>query len=223
MCAQVVIGSARGEITEKKSRFMAVIKEIHSESEAAGFIEDIKKQFWDARHNCYAYVLGPNNETKRYSDDREPQGTAGRPILDVLLGADIHNAIIVVTRYFGGVLLGTGGLVRAYTDSSLAAVDALKSGMQEGRLFPVISGNKITFSCDYKDISRFESLAVKYGMHTVSKEYLDKAVYCMIIEKEKLDSFVNDAVNATRGAFSLSENEEVIYCPDGQNAIIYNW
>ena len=223
MCALVAIGSARGEITEKRSRFMAVIKEIHSEADAAGFIENIRRQYWDARHNCYAYVLGPNNETQRFSDDKEPQGTAGKPILDVLLGSDIHNAVIVVTRYFGGVLLGTGGLVRAYTDSSLAAVEALRSGKEGGKLLPVLNGHAITFQSSYSDISRFESLAVKHEMLTISKEYLDSAVYRMVIEDSRLDAFCSDARNATRGAFTLEEDTPVSYCPDGQTALIYDW
>ena len=223
MCALVAIGSAKGEITEKKSRFLAVIKEIHSESEAAGFIESIRKQYWDARHNCYAYVLGPNNETQRFSDDKEPQGTAGKPILDVLLSSGIHNAVIVVTRYFGGVLLGTGGLVRAYTDSSLAAVESLRSSSGDGKLLPVLNGHAITFRSSYSDISRFESLQAKHQMLTISKEYLDTAVYNMVIEDSKLDTFLSDARNATRGSFTLDSDDPVSYCPDGQNAIIYKW
>lgn len=223
MCALVAIGSANGEITEKKSRFLAVIKEIHSESDAALFIEGIRKKYWDARHNCYAYVLGPNNETQRFSDDKEPQGTAGKPILDVLLGNDIHNAVIVVTRYFGGVLLGTGGLVRAYTDSSMAAVNALRGKESEGRLLPVLNGHAITFRCSYSDISRFESLQAKHEMLTVSKEYLDTAVYHLIIEDSRLEGFLSDARNATRGSFALDGDESVSYCPDGTGALIYNW
>lgn len=101
-------GSA--EIVEKKSRFIANVKPVISEDEAAAYIEEIKKKYWDARHNCYAYQLGERNQIQRYSDDGEPGGTAGMPILDVLRGKDIKNTIVVVTRYFGGTLLGTGVL-----------------------------------------------------------------------------------------------------------------
>ena len=107
-----------GEVTEKKSRFIATAMPVNSEEEAVLFIESIKKKYWDARHNCSAFVVGRNHELKRCSDDGEPSQTAGKPILDVLLAEDIHNAVIVVTRYFGGTLLGTGGLVRAYTKAA---------------------------------------------------------------------------------------------------------
>lgn len=217
-----VIGSAQGEITEKRSRFIARIKEIHNEEEASAFIEAIRKEYWDARHNCYAYVLGRNNELQRFSDDGEPQGTAGRPILDVLMGADIRNAVIVVTRYFGGTLLGTGGLIRAYTDSSLAAVGNLNENDSAGKLLPILEGHLITFSCDYSDINRFESLAAKYDLRTVSKDYLEKAIYKMVIESSALGRFLSEANDLTRGAFALDSDEEVCFCPDEKGAILYS-
>ena len=104
-----------GEIVEKKSRFIARVQATESEEEAAAFIEAEKKRYWDARHHCYAYILGEQGQTVRYSDDGEPSGTAGRPILEVLTGSGVRNVTLVVTRYFGGTLLGTGGLVRAYS------------------------------------------------------------------------------------------------------------
>ena len=109
-----VYEGGQGEIVEKKSRFIATVLPIETEEEALEFIAKMKKKYWDARHNCYAYVIGERQELQRCSDDGEPNGTAGRPMLDVLLHEDIHNTVVVVTRYFGGVLLGTGGLVRAY-------------------------------------------------------------------------------------------------------------
>ena len=105
------------EIIEKKSRFIANLKPVETEEEAITFIEQLKKKYWDTRHNCYAYVIGENNELQRFSDG-EPGGTAGKPMLEVLLGEEVHNVVVIVTRYFGGVLLGTGGLVRAYGRST---------------------------------------------------------------------------------------------------------
>ena len=99
------------EITEKKSRFIAHTRPVKSEEEARAFIEEIKKKYYDARHNVFAYQIGEKNELKRFSDDGEPQGTAGMPVLSVLSSEDIKNTAVVVTRYFGGILLGTGGLV----------------------------------------------------------------------------------------------------------------
>ena len=115
-----------GELIEKKSRFIATVSPVKSEEEAQRFIEQIKKQYWDARHNCTAFTIGSRHQLTRCSDDGEPAGTAGRPMLDVLLGEDIHDTCVVVTRYFGGTLLGTGGLVRAYSG---AVQEALKASV----------------------------------------------------------------------------------------------
>jgi len=112
---KTIYEGGEGELVEKKSRFIATVRPVETEEEALAFIEEMKKKYWDARHNCYVYSVGMNREATRCSDDGEPSGTAGRPMLDVLLGTGIYNAAIVVTRYFGGVLLGTGGLVRAYS------------------------------------------------------------------------------------------------------------
>ena len=112
---KTVLEGGTGEIVEKKSRFIATVRPVKNEEEALAFLEEMRKKYWDARHNCYAYSIGKNREFTRCSDDGEPSGTAGRPMLDVILGEDIYNVAVVVTRYFGGVLLGTGGLVRAYS------------------------------------------------------------------------------------------------------------
>lgn len=109
MSYKVLYQAGEDEIEEKKSRFIAHTLPVNSEDEAVAFLNKIKKEYWDARHNCYAYTIGRNNECTRCSDDGEPSGTAGRPILDVLLREEIHNCIVVVTRYFGGTLLAPGG------------------------------------------------------------------------------------------------------------------
>ena len=121
---KTIYEGGEGELVEKKSRFIATVRPVETEEEALAFIEEMKKKYWDARHNCYVYSVGMNREATRCSDDGEPSGTAGRPMLDVLLGAGIYNAAIVVTRYFGGVLLGTGGLVRAYSGAVQAGLAA---------------------------------------------------------------------------------------------------
>ncbi len=105
---------------EKKSRFIANVFSVDSQQDAEAKIAEISKKYWDAKHNCYAYVIGPNGENTKCSDNGEPSGTAGKPILEVINGAGLTNTLIIVTRYFGGVLLGTGGLVRAYTQSAQA-------------------------------------------------------------------------------------------------------
>lgn len=222
MSMKAVLGSAQGEITEKKSRFIATVCEVHSEDDALKAIESMRKKYWDARHNCYAYVLGRNNEIQRFSDDKEPSGTAGKPILNVLLESHVRNALIVVTRYFGGVLLGTGGLVRAYSSAASAALSALENS-SDGKLLSIEEGTQISFSCDYKDISRFESLCMQLKACTVSKEYLEKAVYHVIIENENMETFLKEADNITRGSFTLDSESFVTYCREGISAYIYEF
>ncbi len=126
----------------KKSRFIANVVPVSSEEEAEEFIESMKKKYWDARHNCYAYIIGERGEIKRFSDDGEPGGTAGKPILEVLAGEGITNAAIVVTRYFGGTLLGTGGLVRAYGA-------AAKEGLSASAVINKIPGMRLSITTDY--------------------------------------------------------------------------
>ena len=121
---RVVYTGGEGEITEKKSHFIATVKPVQSEEEAVAFINETKKKYWDARHNCSAFVIGERQELTRCSDDGEPAQTAGRPMLDVLLREKITDVAVVVTRYFGGVLLGTGGLVRAYQAATQAGLAA---------------------------------------------------------------------------------------------------
>ena len=120
----IIKEGGQGEIVEKKSRFIATILPIDTEEEALQYIEKIKKKYWDARHNCFAFVIGSNNEIQRFSDDGEPQGTAGQPMLAVFDRENVQNVVCVVTRYFGGILLGAGGLTRAYTKTAKMALDA---------------------------------------------------------------------------------------------------
>ena len=121
---RVLLSGGEGEIVEKKSRFIATIRKCENEEEAVAFIEEMKKKYWDARHNCSAFIIGSRGELTRCSDDGEPSGTAGRPMLEVLTGSGIRNIAVVVTRYFGGTLLGTGGLVRAYTAAASGALQS---------------------------------------------------------------------------------------------------
>lgn len=121
---RMVLEGGQAELVEKKSRFIANVRPVESEAEAVAFIDEMKKKYWDARHNCSAFVIGTKAELTRCSDDGEPSGTAGRPMLEVLLGEGVRNVAVVVTRYFGGVLLGTGGLVRAYTAAASGALQS---------------------------------------------------------------------------------------------------
>lgn len=168
-------------IIEKKSKFIANIFYIENREEAEEKLKQIKKKYYDAKHNCYAYrVLENDNIIERSSDDGEPSGTAGMPILDILRGQDIVNCIIVVTRYFGGILLGTGGLVRAYLDASKNALDELK-------LLQIEEGYKIELVLDYKNFELFSYYCKKNNINVVKKEYGENIKIIVETSKEKKD------------------------------------
>ncbi len=148
---KIVLKNGKGEIIEKKSRFISELISVSSPEEAMKVVEGIKKKHLDTRHNCYAYVCGASGEQTRYSDDGEPGGTAGLPLLNLLESNDITNAVIVVTRYFGGTLLGTGGLVRAYRGSG---EEALKNSLFAKQ----IGAAKFLVPLDYKDENNFRRI-----------------------------------------------------------------
>ena len=137
------------EIVEKKSRFIATVRPVKSEEEALAFIEEMKKKYWNATHNCFAYVLGEHFHMQRCSDDGEPSGTAGKPMLDVLLGEEVHDVAVVVTRYFGGTLLGTGGLVRAYSAST-------KEGLLASKVITKMYGQLVSIETDYTGLGKIQ-------------------------------------------------------------------
>lgn len=199
-----VYKGGEGEIEEKKSRFIAQVKEISSEQEALDFLAAVRKKYWDARHNCYAYVLGPNHELQRCSDDGEPQGTAGRPILDVLLREDIHNCVIVITRYFGGTLLGTGGLVRAYQKASQEGLSASTIlTRQEGRL--------IQINTDYQGIGKIQYLLGKEQIPITDSEYTDRVCLTAVFPEETADSLLTEITEQTNGTAVFETLKNVSY------------
>ena len=202
-----------GEIEEKKSRFIATIEPVSSEEEAADFIARIKKKYWDARHNCSAFIIGETGEKTRCSDDGEPSGTAGRPMLDVLSKEGITNACVVVTRYFGGVLLGTGGLTRAYKDvAAIAAEGSLLSRRHDGFLY--------TISCDYNDYGKVEYILRAEKAPIAENDFADTVKLKAIIDAQKEDRIkkaITDATSAKakliRGAYTgyiISDGKPVL-------------
>lgn len=193
-----------GEIIEKKSRFIATIKPIESEQEAIDFIEHLKKKYWDANHNCSAYVLGKKNEIERCSDDGEPSKTAGRPMLDVLLNEGIHNAVVVVTRYFGGTLLGTGGLVRAYQG-------AVKEGLLHCTIIEKILAKKIEVITDYNGIGKLQYIASTLEIATLDTIYTDIVTVVLLVTEETENSFRQKFIEATNGKAIINDLEEVYY------------
>ena len=188
----VVKEGAEGIYEEKKSRFIAKVYKTDNESEAGSYIEEARKKYWDARHNCYAYVIGNNNEITRCNDDGEPSGTAGKPILEVITRMGVHNCLIIVTRYFGGTLLGTGGLVRAYTDASVAALN-------NSRLATQVQGVRYVITTDYNGAGK-----IQYGMASLDAiiddtEYTDKVTMKVVIEKEREKLLIDTVTEITNG------------------------
>lgn len=164
-----IMDSGQDEIIEKKSRFIGYAVPVKSEEEAYAFIESIKKKHYDARHNCFAFAIGNENTLYRFSDDGEPQGTAGKPILEVITGRNVTDICIVVTRYFGGTLLGTGGLVRAYTEAAKLALD--DAGVKTMELVKV---TRIT--TNYNDSGKIQYLLNSNHIHIENTEYTSNVV-----------------------------------------------
>ena len=147
---------------------------MENEEEALAFIESLRKKYWDATHNCYAYVVGERNEIQRCSDDGEPSGTAGRPMMDVLAGAGVHNAAVVVTRYFGGTLLGTGGLIRAY---SLA----VQEGLAAAEVITRIPGVKLKLTAEYTELGKIQYLLGERGLAAQEAVYTEKVELTVLV------------------------------------------
>ena len=197
-----VAGTGEAEIVEKKSRFIAHVIPVTEEKEAIEHIEKIKKQYWDARHNCYAFVLGLDGRIQRYSDDGEPGGTAGMPMLEVLIGEKVKNVLVVVTRYFGGTLLGTGGLVRAYSKSTKEGLTA--AGIVERILYRRIN---VTVSYDLSGKVQYETMQ---GGHMVEDTvYAENVCFKLLVRVSYADKFVKDITNATNGRAEIEVLDDI--------------
>ena len=211
-----VYKGGQGEITEKKSRFIATVRPVESEDEAVSFINETKKKYWDARHNCSAFVIGKRQELTRCSDDGEPAGTAGRPMLDVLLKENIHNAAVVVTRYFGGVLLGTGGLVRAYQQ-------ATKAGLSASEIIEKKDGAVLFIRTDYTGIGRLQYLFAQEKIAVMDTAYeADVLVKAVIPENDK-KRIEKTIIEQTNGTAKLEWGDEVTFAEyDGEVLLFKN-
>ena len=201
---KIVYKGGEGEIVEKKSRFIATVVPVESEDEAIAFIAAMKKKYWNATHNCSAFVVGENYEIQRCSDDGEPQGTAGRPMLDVLLGEEIHNAAVVVTRYFGGTLLGTGGLVRAYSKS-------VQEGLRCSTIIEKKVGALMMIQTDYNGIGKIQYLLGQRGLTIVDSEYTDIVVIQTLVPQDEIQGLKEAITEGTNGRAKFLEEEPVCY------------
>ncbi len=187
-----------GEITEKKSRFICTLGPASCEEEAAAFIAGVKKKYYDARHNCSAFILGDRRETIRSSDDGEPSGTAGRPMTDVLLGQELSFVCAVVTRYFGGTLLGTGGLIRAYSQ-------AVQSALSGAKLTEMIRAVRFFVRVDYGDLNMMQKVIGASGIKQLSSEYGESIGFILQVPEGKYDAAAKKITEATLGRAVIRE------------------
>lgn len=201
---RVVYEGGEGEIVEKKSRFIATVRPIETEEEAVAFINEIKKKYWDARHNCSAFVIGSRQEITRCSDDGEPAQTAGRPMLDVLLREGITNVAVVVTRYFGGVLLGTGGLVHAYQS-------ATQAGLAASKIIEKRQGKKLIIHTDYNGLGKLQYLFGQQKTAILDTEYAADVVLTILVPLEQKDFLYKEITEQTNGTAQMEWGEDAVY------------
>lgn len=197
-----LIKGGTGEIVEKKSRFIGQVMPVDSEEEAYAFIESIKKKHYDARHNCFAFSIGEEMPLLRFSDDGEPQGTAGKPILEVITGSGIHNICIVVTRYFGGTLLGTGGLVRAYTDASKAALAECETKLMQ-RIYPV------EIKTNYTDMGKIQYILNTNEIRIKDTVFAEDVLFTTEIPVPIKDRILSEITEATGARAQIEVKDEI--------------
>ena len=210
----VVYKGGEGEIVEKKSRFIATVCPVETEEAAVAFINEMKKKYWDARHNCSAFVIGERQEMTRCSDDGEPAQTAGRPMLDVLLREGITNVAVVVTRYFGGVLLGTGGLVRAYQA-------ATQAGLAASKIIEKCQGTKLEIHTDYNGLGKLQYLFGQQKLAILNTEYAADVVMTVLVPSEQKDMIYKSVVEQTNGSAGLEWKESVIYAVIDKEVVVF--
>lgn len=198
---KTVYQKSEAQIVEKKSRFIAEVFPVSSETEAEAVLDQVKKKYWDARHHCWAYVIGTNQVQKRLSDDGEPSGTAGKPILEVLEGKELHNVLLVVTRYFGGTLLGTGGLVRAYSS-------AAKTSLEHSTIITRIYGFKLKISTDYTGLGKIQYILGQRKIPVLDSQYTEQVELTILVpeaEAESVTALIREETNAQAETVKVGE------------------
>ena len=208
---KVVYKGGQDEIIEKKSRFIATVAPVESEEEALAFIEAMKKKYWDARHNCFAYVIGERGQLARCSDDGEPGGTAGKPMLDVLLG---KKSAIVVVVYFGGTLLGTGGLVRAYSSSTQAGIPCICNYNQN-------LGLKLNIKTDYNGLGKVQYILGQRGIKLIDSIYTENVELSVLLPLGEVKTVEAEITEGTNGRVKMEEGDECWFAQiDGEPQIV---
>lgn len=201
---KVVTKEGTGEIVEKKSRFIGGSYIVESVEDAENKIAEVSKKYWDARHNCYAYVIGKNSENTRCSDNGEPSGTAGKPILEVITGAGLTNTLVIVTRYFGGVLLGTGGLVRAYTQAAQAAIAASETG-------EMVYARQLTIEVAYNMINNVKYFLEQNKISISDPRYTENVQYDICVKEEDKEKITEGLIQKCEGKITITEGDAGYY------------
>lgn len=209
----VYIGGS-GEVIEKKSRFIGEVFSVETEEEAIQYIDEVRKRYWDARHHCFAYILKGDQIIERFSDDGEPSGTAGKPILDVLKGDELKNVLVVVTRYFGGTLLGTGGLVRAYTL-------ATREGVNHSTIITKTLGVKLKIGTDYTGLGKIQYLFAQKSIPILDTVYAEEVFITIIVPVEEEKSVVREIVESTNAKSTIERIEECWFASVGKEIKLF--
>lgn len=199
---KTILEPGTDEIVEKKSRFIGYVKHTETEEEAVAFVNEIRKKHFDARHNCYAYSVDGQQQTIRFSDDGEPGGTAGKPILEVITGRGLCDVCIVVTRYFGGTLLGTGGLVRAYTDAAKACIEATDM-VTKCLVVPM----KLT--TNYTDLGKIQYLLNNQEIPIIDSAYGEDVVLQIEVLADEAEQIKKKLVEATAARIQMEQEDAV--------------
>ncbi|MBR0147855.1 MAG: YigZ family protein [Lachnospiraceae bacterium] len=211
---RTVYKGGEGEYEEKKSRFIAHVSPVKDADEAAAFINSIKKQYWDARHNCSAFIVGERGELTRSSDDSEPSGTAGKPMLELLKAERLTGVCVVVTRYFGGVLLGTGGLIRAYTA-------AVKAGLENCVIMEKRRGTILTVRGDYSSEGLIRRFFKDNELPLTLCTYSNVVSMETIVDSHMVDDVIKRLTELSAGALSTQIGDELEYALAGDEVILF--
>ena len=215
---RVITEDASGELTEKRSRFIAQLHPIRSEEEAVSYIESIRKQYYDARHNCYAYIVGETAYIQRFSDDGEPSGTAGRPILEVLLANHLTDCVLIVTRYFGGILLGAGPLARTYGQAAAMAVAKAK---EDGLCASLLSGRLLSVHIDYSFLGKIQYLLAQNEIYPMDIIYNEDILFTLAVEEEKVPFITEKIKEATAASAKTEDGGGIRFLKQGQKILLY--
>ncbi len=201
---KVLIEPGTAEVVEKKSRFIASVASVETPEEATAFIESVKKKYWDARHNCSAYVIGKDGEYTRCNDDGEPAQTAGLPMLEVLLHSGVRNIVVVVTRYFGGTLLGTGGLIRAYGQT-------VKEALANSVIGEEVKGVMLTIKADYTLLGKIQYTLAQNSVEIIDTIYETDVMLTIRLQDELTETIEKELINVTSGKIEICDRKECFY------------